>query len=143
MHDRRFPASNASKLDDPARNEWLPTAEVLAFLSVRSGEAIADVGAGTGYFSFPLAKVVGPQGRVYAVDAQAEMLSLISQKLEQSALANIDLIQAEAGHTTLPDSSCDLFFMANIWHEIEDQAAVLRESLCVLKTGGRIAIPDW
>jgi ubiquinone/menaquinone biosynthesis C-methylase UbiE len=80
MHDKRFPASNASKLDDPARNEWLPTDEVLAILAVRNGEAIADVGAGTGYFSFPLAKVAGPQGRVYAVDAQAEMLLQIKRR---------------------------------------------------------------
>jgi ubiquinone/menaquinone biosynthesis C-methylase UbiE len=143
MRDKRFPASNASKLDDPGRNEWLPTAEVLALLAVRPEEVIADVGAGTGYFSLPLAKAAGAVGRVYAVDAQAEMLLWIKGKLNQGAFTNIELIHAEAAQTSLPDSSCDLFFMANIWHEIEDQAAVLQESLRVLKPGGRIAILDW
>lgn len=143
MHDKRFPASNARKLDDPARNEWLPVAEVLGLLALNAGETIADVGAGTGYFSLPLAKAVGANGRVYAVDAQPEMLLWIKGKLNQEAFPNIELTHAEAAHTSLPDSSCDLFFMANIWHEIEDQAAVLKESLRVLKPGGRIAILDW
>lgn len=143
MHEKRFNASNASKLDDPARSQWLPVAEVLGHLAVHAGESVADVGAGTGYFALPLAKATGVRGRVYAVDAQAEMLSWIKQKIGQSAITNMDLIHAEAANTTLPDSICDLFFMANIWHEIEDQEAVLRESLRVLKTGGRVALLDW
>lgn len=143
MHDKRFPASNASKLDDPKRNELLPVATVLGSLAVFLGEAIADVGAGTGYFSLPLAEAVGPKGRVYAVDAQVEMLARIRRKLDSSALANIELIHAEAGCTALPDSTCDLFFLSNIWHEIDDKTAVLQESMRVLKAGGRIAILDW
>jgi ubiquinone/menaquinone biosynthesis C-methylase UbiE len=143
MHGKQFPVSKANKLDDPAREQWIQTPEVLSLLAIRPGEAIADVGAGTGYFSLPLAEAAGPQGKLYAVDAQAEMLARIGHKLEQAAFANIELIHAEAGRTALPDSSCDLFFLSNIWHEIEDQAAVLRESLRVLKPGGRIAILDW
>jgi len=143
MHDRRFPASEAHRLDDPERLLWLPPAAVLGALAVRPGETIADVGAGTGYFSLPLAKAVGPEGKVYAVDAQAEMLSLLRQKLDAAAFAIVQLIPAEADQTGLPPSSCDLFFLANIWHEIEDQFAVLREAMRVLKKNGRIAILDW
>jgi ubiquinone/menaquinone biosynthesis C-methylase UbiE len=142
-HGRRFPASEAHRLDDPARKEWLPPAEVLRALALHSGETIADVGAGTGYFSLPLAQSVGPEGSVYAVDAQAEMLSLLKQKLNRAAITNVELIPAEADQTGLLASSCDLFFLANIWHEIEDQIAVLREAQRVLKKGGRIAILDW
>src|ERR1039458_9895939 len=87
MHDRRFPASEAHRLDDPERLLWLPPAAVLGALAVRPGETIADVGAGTGYFSLPLAKAVGPEGKVYAVDAQAEMLSLLRQKLDAAGIA--------------------------------------------------------
>src|ERR1039458_606565 len=139
----RFPASEAHRLDDPERLLWLPPAAVLGALAVRPGETIADVGAGTGYFSLPLAKAVGPEGKVYAVDAQAEMLSLLRQKLDAAAFAIVQLIPAEADQTGLPPSSCDLFFLANIWHEIEDQFAVLREAMRVLKKNGRIAILDW
>jgi ubiquinone/menaquinone biosynthesis C-methylase UbiE len=143
MHGKQFPASKANKLDDPEREEWIPTPEVLSLLAVRPGEAIADVGAGTGYFSLPLAEAAGAEGRVYAIDSQVEMLDRIVHKLEHSAFTNIELMHTEAGRTALPDASCDLFFLANIWHEIEDQIAVLHESLRVLKPGGRIAILDW
>ena len=60
MNERRFNAAHAHRLDDPSRRAWLPPAEVLAAMALHSGETIADVGAGTGYFSLPLAQAVGP-----------------------------------------------------------------------------------
>jgi ubiquinone/menaquinone biosynthesis C-methylase UbiE len=143
MTGERFPASQAARLDDPARLLWLPPAEVIAALAVRPGEAIADVGAGTGYFALPLAQTVGAEGKVYAVDAQAAMLSMLSEKLSGAGLRNVIPIHAEADDTGLPASSCDLFFLANIWHELEDRGAVLLDAWRVLKLGGRIAILDW
>jgi ubiquinone/menaquinone biosynthesis C-methylase UbiE len=71
------------------------------------------------------------------------MLALLKMKLSQPEFANIELIHAEAEQSGLPASSCDLFFLANVWHEIEDRAAVLLEARRVLKKGGRIAILDW
>jgi ubiquinone/menaquinone biosynthesis C-methylase UbiE len=112
-------------------------------MALHSGETIADVGAGTGYFSLPLAQAVGSQGRVYAVDAQKEMLSLLRQKLDEFTLPIVELIHAEADNTGLPGSCCDLVFAANVWHEFDDHAAVLLESARVLKADGRIAILDW
>lgn len=143
MHGKRFAASEAHRLDDPARQLWLPPAEVIAALCLRAGDTIADVGAGTGYFSLPLAQAAGPEGKVYAVDAQEEMLLLLRQKLDQAACINVEPIRAEADQTGLPATSCALFFLANLWHEIEDRAAVLKEARRVLKMGGRIAILDW
>ena len=143
MNERRFNAAHAHRLDDPARRAWLPPAEVLGAMALHSGETVADVGAGTGYFSLPLAQAVGPQGKVYAVDAQEEMLSLLRQKLDEFTLSIVELIHAEADNTGLPASCCDLVFAANIWHEFDDHAAVLRESSRVLKATGRIAILDW
>jgi ubiquinone/menaquinone biosynthesis C-methylase UbiE len=143
MRNRRFPASEAHRLDLPARRLWLPPADVLGAMAVHSGQTIADVGAGTGYFSLPLADAVGPQGKVYAVDAQNEMLMLLKQKLVEAAISNVELIHAEAVNTSLPQCSCDLFFAANVWHEFEDRGAVLKEAARVLKAGGQIAILDW
>ncbi|MDR3776437.1 MAG: class I SAM-dependent methyltransferase [Terracidiphilus sp.] len=143
MNDRMFSATQAHRLDDPARRVWLPPAQVLDVLALYSGETIADVGAGTGYFSLPMAHSVGPQGKVYAVDGQDEMLALLRRKLDEAGVCNVELICAEADNTELPASSCDLFFVANVWHELDDRAAVLQESRRVLKPGGRIAILDW
>ncbi|MGA9673540.1 MAG: methyltransferase domain-containing protein [Terracidiphilus sp.] len=141
--DKRFPASQAARLDNPERLAWLPPGEVIDALAVHTGETIADVGAGTGYFTLPLSSAVGAAGKVYAIDGQSEMLAWIKLKLERAEFPNVELTHAEAEHTGLPASSCDLFFLANLWHEIEDRAAVLFEATRVLKRGGRIAILDW
>jgi ubiquinone/menaquinone biosynthesis C-methylase UbiE len=143
MHDKRFPASQAERLDNPERLLWIPPADVIGALAVHSGETIADVGAGTGYFSLPLSSAVGAMGKVYAVDGQSEMLAWLKVKLDQPEFSNIELIHAEAGQSGLTASSCDLFFLANLWHEIEDRDAVLMEAQRVLKKGGRISILDW
>jgi ubiquinone/menaquinone biosynthesis C-methylase UbiE len=143
MNERRFNVEQAYRLDDPARRAWLPPAEVIAAMALHSGDTIADVGAGTGYFSLPLAQAVGLQGKVYAVDAQKEMLSLLRQKLDEFTLSIVELVHAEADNTGLPASCCDLVFAANVWHEFDDHVAVLREFARVLKPAGRIAILDW
>jgi ubiquinone/menaquinone biosynthesis C-methylase UbiE len=112
-------------------------------MAVHPDQTVADVGAGTGYFSLPLADAVGLQGKVYAVDAQNEMLLLLRQKLDDAAISNVELIHAEAGNTGLAAGSCDLFFIANVWHEFGDRAGVLKEAARVLKPGGQVAILDW
>ncbi len=143
MHDKRFPASQAERLDNPERLVWLPPADVIAALAVHTGDTVADVGAGTGYFALPLSFAVGEAGKVYAVDGQSEMLVRLKAKLNQKEVSNIELIHAEAEQSGLPSESCELFFLANLWHEIEDRVAVLLEARRVLKEGGRIAILDW
>ncbi len=142
-HERRFNAAMAGKLENPDRLQWLPPAEVVAALNVKPGEVIADIGAGTGYFALPIARAARPGGKVYAVDAQAEMLSLLGAKLADGAADRIELIRAEADATGLPAGSCDLVFMANVWHEFDDRVAVVKEAQRILRAGGRVAILDW
>ncbi len=143
MNDRRFNPSQAHRLDVPERQIWLPSAEVVRALDIRIGDTVADIGAGTGYFSVPLAMAVGERGKVYAIDVQAEMLALLQQKLRNRATLNIDLIQAEADATNLPGVCCTLAFLANVWHEFDDRRAVLDEVRRILSPGGRIAVLDW
>ena len=143
MNDRLMNPSLAGRLENPERLLWLPPAMVLDGLSVQSGVSIADIGAGTGYFSMPLAQAVGPLGLGYAVDCQAEMLGHLQFKLDTGNISNIRAVLAEADSTGLPNASCDLVFMANVWHEFADRFAVLLEAKRLLKSGGQIAVLDW
>lgn len=143
LHEKRFPASQAERLENPERLLWLPPAEVIGALELRVGDKVADVGAGTGYFSLPLSSAVGAQGKVYAIDGQSEMLAWIRLKLHRAKFSNIELIHAEAERRGLPASCCNFFFLSNLWHEIENRVAVLAEARKTLKQGGRIAILDW
>lgn len=140
MHERRFDASQAHRLDQPDRLTWLPPHEVVRALAVRAGDTVADIGAGTGYFALPLALAAG---RVMAVDAQEEMLEHMRRKIASGAAANIELVRAEADATTLPGAAADLVFLANVWHELPDRAAALTDAKRILKARGRIAVLDW
>jgi SAM-dependent methyltransferase len=138
-----FNPASAHKLEDPERLTWMPPDEVVAPLQLAFGNNVADIGAGTGYFALPIARAVAP-GRVYAVDLQPEMLKLLDQKLgAPGAPDNIMLVQGDASATTLRDTSVDVALLANMWHEIDEHAPVLREIARILRPGGRLAILDW
>jgi ubiquinone/menaquinone biosynthesis C-methylase UbiE len=140
-HDRMFRHEHAHKLDDPERQKWLPVEVVVRRLALRPGMAVADVGAGTGYFALPIARAVVPEGRVFAVDVQPQMLERLRARLEPSD--PIVLVEGNAAHTTLADGSVDVVLLANVWHEIDDHAAALSEATRVLRLAGRIVILDW
>lgn len=144
MNDRVFKHTHAHKLEDPERLKWLPPAEVLSRLHLAVGTRVADVGAGTGYFSIPIAKAVGNSGQVFAIDVQQEMLDLLRHKLEQpDSPGNISLHLGIASKLPLADDAVDLTFYANIWHELDDQEATLREAVRVTAANGKIAVLDW
>jgi ubiquinone/menaquinone biosynthesis C-methylase UbiE len=144
LNERTFRASEAHKLEDPERLKWLPPAEIIGRLELKPGATVADVGAGTGFFAIPLAELLGPAGAVYAVDLQDEMLDILAEKLSRRTPSlHLVLKRGEALRTGLPNRSCDLVFMANLWHELDDHKAVLRESSRILRPQGRLAIVDW
>ena len=144
MNDRVFSHIQADKLDDPARLKWLPPSDVIAALDIHCGMTVVDVGAGTGYFSIPIADWLGTSGVVYAVDPQPEMLELLKNKLQHGKnLCNIELLQGKADCVPLPDRCADLVLLANVWHELDSLEAVLKETRRLLKSGGRLAILDW
>jgi ubiquinone/menaquinone biosynthesis C-methylase UbiE len=135
VNDRVFQASQAARLDSPERRIWLPADEVLEALSLTPAMVVADVGAGTGYFTLPIAKQLAQAGKVYSVDLQPEMLAILRDRVADAQLSNVTLVEGEADRTTLPDGCCDLLLLANVWHELDDRQAVLK--------AGRVAILDW
>jgi ubiquinone/menaquinone biosynthesis C-methylase UbiE len=117
---------------------------VLKALHLKRGMTVADIGAGTGYFALPIAREVGDSGKVLAVDFQTEMLEHLRRKTSlESSPRNIELVNGQATVTKLRDSSVDLVFLANVWHELDDHAAVLTEAKRILRRSGHIVILDW
>jgi ubiquinone/menaquinone biosynthesis C-methylase UbiE len=144
MNERTFDPGGAHRLENPERLLWLPPRELSTRLGLKSGMVIADIGAGTGFFALPFARAVAPEGKVWAVDLQPEMLALLEEKLRQeSAPHNISPLQGSAADTGLTDHGCDLAFLANIWHELDHTADVLSEMRRILRPSGRVAILDW
>ena len=144
MNERTFQPDRAHRLENPERLLWLPPQELSTRLGLQPGMVIADIGAGTGFFALPFARAVAPEGKVWAVDLQPEMLALLEEKLRQeSAPPNISPLQGSASATGLTDHGCDLALLANIWHELDDSADVLSEMRRILRPSGRIAILDW
>lgn len=143
MSDKLFPAKDAQKLDAPERKTWLPPAQVLDLLDLHPGMVVADIGAGSGYFTLPIAESpVGVQ-HVFAVDLQPAMLSILEGRLPAPLAQKVSLVAGRADATGLSSATCDLVLLANIWHEVDDRPAVLKECRRILRTGGRVAILDW
>jgi ubiquinone/menaquinone biosynthesis C-methylase UbiE len=141
MNERTFKASDAQRLEDPARRESLPPDEVIERLALTPETVVADIGAGTGYFAIPMAL---KSRQVFAVDLQREMLELLRVKMNRvPQIGNIEPVHGSALATNLAAASCDLAFFANVWHELDSLDAVLAEALRIVRHGGRIAILDW
>lgn len=143
VHERRFDPSQIRKLEDPGRKNWLPPGEIVESLHLQAGWTVADIGAGSGYFTLPLATAVGPEGSVFAVDVSPEMLVHLRGKLAEAHTDNVQCVENEAASTGLESGSCDCVFLANVLHEFDDPSAVLAEMRRILKPGGRMAILDW
>jgi len=130
-------------LEDPSRAAWQKPEEVVRALDLKSGENIADIGAGSGYFTLPFARKVGPAGKVYAVDIDQEMLAYIEQRARQENLHNIQTILAHAHDPELAPASVDLIFICATLHHITDRAKYYPLLAKALRPGGRIVNIDF
>jgi len=142
-YERRFNPNSKAKLDSPDRGEHFPVDAILDAAGVCGMLNVADIGAGGGYFALPIARRVG-HGTVFAVDISAEMLEVIRGKLAAAdAPKNVELVVGEDSATGLAEASCDLIFLSAVWHEIEDQAAALREFSRIAAPNAKLAIVEW
>ncbi len=121
---------------------WLknPT-KILTAIGVASGQRVLDVGCGPGFFTIPAAKLVGEQGRVFALDNQPLAIRHVEKKAQKADLTNVVPILADAAHTGLPEASVDLAFLFGFVHAVNaDFSAVLNELGRVLKKQGVLAV---
>ena len=117
--------------------------KVLETLQVKTGDIIADIGSGGGYFTFKLAKLTGFNGRVYAVDTDTALLDRIIKTAQKDHLLNIETVISKEDDASLPKESCDFIFMRNVFHHIENPSVYFQKLKESIKPGGRIAILDW
>ena len=131
---------------------WLERAErereertdlLLPMLEIKSGIAVADVGAGSGYFARRLAARVGPGGAVYAVDVQPEMVRMLEALARQPGLGQIKPVQGSATAVKLAAASIDLALMVDVYHELEFPYEVLASIVQALKPGGRVVFVEY
>ncbi len=134
---------NVPFFNRPDRDKDEQPDRLIAALRIPRGASVADIGAGTGYFTWRLAEAVGPGGKVYAVDVQQSMLDLTKQAVDAHKLSNVEYLLATDASSRLPDASIDLAFLAYAYHEFADPDATMRALRRALKPGGRILVLEY
>ena len=142
MH-QNFDPRHMARLDSPERRSMLPPERVLAEFSLERGETLLDVGAGIGFFSFPAAGIVGPTGRIIAIDSSAEMEAELRRRVALSGLANLETKVSGEYDFGVNDEAADLALLCTVLHEVAEPVRLLRETFRSLKAGGRIGIAEW
>ncbi len=133
----------ADWLDRPDREATERPEHVLDVLAVRDGMTVADVGAGSGYFTMRIAKRVGARGRVLATDLQPEMLEMIKTKAAATKATNVVTVLATPRDAKLPRGEIDLVLMVDVYHELPWPADTLAQVRAALKPGGRLALVEY
>jgi arsenite methyltransferase len=122
------------------RDAWQQPDRVVADLQLGPGDRVADLGSGAGYFTFHLARAVGPTGHVYAVDLDEGLNQYVASRARDEGLGNVSEILARPDDPLLPPDGVDLIFTSNTYHHIDDRVAYFARARRYLRPGGRVAI---
>src|SRR5207253_8759287 len=110
---------------------------------IEPGSTMADIGAGTGYFSLRLAKRVGTKGKVLASDIQPEMVRLLGENMKKAGVENIEPIQCTVTDAKLPPNKVDLALMVDVYHELSDPERTIAQVRRALKRDGRLVLVEY
>jgi tRNA A58 N-methylase Trm61 len=133
----------ALTLESGGRLERLEIEEVVAAIGLRPGDVVADIGAGTGIFSVPIARAVGSTGTVYSVEVDSGFLPLIESKAREGGVSNIRAVLGEFGDPRLPSRDVDVAFFHDVLHHIEQREAYIRALAVYMSAGSRIVVVDY
>lgn len=126
------------------RREWQDAKAILKDAGIRAGLTVADLGCGSGFFTLPMASMVGEKGTVYAVDSSQEALEQLNENIESGGdVGMVRTVQADVSKTGIPPGSVDVAFFANVFHDIDSKEAFLREVRRILKPTGYAVDVDW
>ncbi len=134
----------ASWLERPEREVEERTDLLLAALDLKPGAVVADIGAGSGYFSWRMARQVGPKGSVFAVDIQQEMLDLLMANMRRRQVG--DVVRPLLGtiqDPKLPPASVDLILLVDVYHELDYPYEMTQAMIRALKPGGRLVLVEY
>ena len=131
----------AHVFDDPKRDEWQKPHQVIQALKLPPDAIVADVGAGTGYFSARLATML-PKGKIYAVDVEPDMVKHLAERAKREGRKNMQAVQGAPADAKLPEK-VDLILFVDVHHHIDQREQYFRKLRASLKPGGRVAIIDF
>jgi ubiquinone/menaquinone biosynthesis C-methylase UbiE len=126
-----------------SRDAWQQPERVVAALGIEPGDRVADLGAGSGYFTVRLAQAVGSGGKVHAVDVDAGMNDYLRKRLARERITNVDVILGRFDDPLLPDGGVDLVVVIDTYHHIGDRPAYFRRLQRDLAPDGRVAVIDF
>lgn len=132
----------AGWLERSSREVEEKPAVAIAALNLRPTDVVADIGAGTGYFSFRMSDRL-PQGKVFAVDVQPEMIEILNSLSQEKGITNVEPILGRVDHPNLPDNSIDLAIIVDAYHEFEYPREMMQGIVKALKPDGRVALLEY
>lgn len=133
----------ARVFDDPERDAWQKPAELVSALAISPGSAVADIGAGTGYFNPHLARAVGPSGRVIAVDIEASLVEHMGARAAQEATPQVEARLGAPDDPKLHAAEADLILLVDTYHHIGGRRAYFERLRAAVKPGGRLVVVDF
>jgi ubiquinone/menaquinone biosynthesis C-methylase UbiE len=139
----RFQPERLHILKSEERRQWLPPERALQALALNPGASVVDVGAGTGFWTLPLSRLVGVNGTVYAVDVEPIMLEELRSLVREEGLENVRVVGSDDLAIPLPDGVADDAVVGFMLHEPSDPVAFVAEVARLLKPGGRMLVVDW
>ena len=128
--------------DEASRDKAGEADNVIRALAIRPGQTVADIGAGSGYYTMRVARTVGPTGKVIAQDIMPRYLSQLQSRTRKAGLKNVSFVQGTASDPRLPPASIDTALLIHMYHEIAQPYALLYKLRDSLKPGGQVAIVD-
>ncbi|HSB93367.1 MAG TPA: class I SAM-dependent methyltransferase, partial [Flavitalea sp.] len=135
-------SSGAMWLERDEREKEENTREAIRSMKLSPESVVADIGAGTGYYTFQVASVTS-QGKVYAIDVQEEMLRMLRERKEKLNDKVVEVVKGSSKSVNLPDNSVDLAFMVDVYHELEFPKEMLRSIYAALKKDGRLLLIEY
>ena len=131
----------AKVFDDPERDAWQKPHEVIQALALKPDAIVADIGAGTGYFSVRFANML-PNGRVYGIDTEPDMVKHLAKRAQEARLGNVTAVLGAPDDPRLPEKA-DLIILVDVYHHVGERERYFRALQKSLKPGGRVAVIDF